>query len=259
MAHERRNDGLSLGSSGAIIECLDEYVVKRDTVNPTRMQDQYVMMAKIGTRAFPRVYAAGHAYYVMEKLEPLQWTEERVAGGIIFEMRDLLPVIWGSYHMRLLGEVMPVMHDEYMRSRWGPLYKRMKKWKDDMLDLQVHVCDNIHGDPTVENVMQRGDQLLFIDPIPANHYIPSIMAVDLGKMLQSIFGYEKKARPSMPTLDVEDPMRLARDLLSSFTLSDEHVSHYFLCVHIARLIPYQTEDRRYIFWDMLADAMEVYS
>lgn len=48
-----------------------------------------------------------------------------------------------------------------------------------------------HGDPIIDNVMMRGDQLVLIDPIPPCPALPSLTIVDYGRLVQSALGYEQ--------------------------------------------------------------------
>jgi len=194
----------------------------------------------------------------MEELDPLEWTAVRSKGYIFTEMLNALTLVWGRPTQRKLGDVLKMAHADYMRSRWGPYHRRMGRWLYALIDLPVTCVERIHGDPTVENVMQRDGRVVLIDPLPANEYIPPIVAVDVGKMLQSVFGYEEHLRPDEPGLDLDDRMSIAKGLTGTFTRNDELVARYFFCAHIARLIPYQPVHKRHIFWDMLTNAIEVY-
>ena len=266
MSQERRDRRLSVGASGAEIEFTDEgTVIKRDNEHADRLMDQCRMMQEIGPPVFPRIIGASPALvlpyfsYEMEELDPLEWTGKRAEGGIIWEMIQVLTLVWGQYTQMKLGDVLKIEHAEYMLPRWGPYHRHMERWLGTLIDLHVTCVNRIHGDPTVENVMQRDGRVVLIDPLPANVYIPAIISVDLGKMLQSIFGYEALLRPGEPGLDPKDRMALGDALTGVFTKGDELVARYFLCVHIARLIPYQPVHKRYIFWDMLTHVIEVYA
>jgi len=261
MPQERRDDRLQVGASGARIEFTSEDTVVKSAANGVdRLIAQAMMMKAVGKVVFPEIIFIGPHYYEMERLIPLKWTRARVAGDIIYEMCAMLPLIWGPYQRVRFGDMITDAHREYMRPRWGPHYRRMENWLDGLLDEEVTKATRIHGDPTVENVMQRriDQRIVFIDPIPANDYIPSLIAIDMGKMLQSIFGYERILRPDTPVLNPTDTMELAGNMTSIFMHGDKLVSWYFLCVHIARLIPYQPAERQHIFWDMLTHAIEVF-
>lgn len=86
----------------------------------------------------------------------------------------------------------------------------------------------IHGDPTVSNAMVREDgSLVLIDPRAPNGHIPSWKAVDMGKILQSFFGWEEVAYN-------EEPVRYLRPL---FMLDHrlEKQARFWLGYHAARI------------------------
>ena len=111
-----------------------------------------------------------------------------------------------------------------------------------------------HGDPTLENLMYRpstGEPVL-IDPLPdavLDDKVPSVRALDLGKVLQSGIGYEgvKTGRFSgwMINPVIFDAVQArCRD-------QREWAQSRALCaLHVCRFIPYQTDDlrERWISW-----------
>lgn len=102
----------------------------------------------------------------------------------------------------------------------------------------------VHGDPTYDNMMQRGRDAILIDPLPpyAHGEMPELAAVDIGKIMQSLIGYEAVKYGSSPysgTSRNENFTEL-HDHLAPENLEDEWVAaHWFLITHIVRLIPYQ--------------------
>lgn len=76
----------------------------------------------------------------------------------------------------------------------------------------------IHGDPTLGNVVLTDGGVRILDPKPPARGIPSFRSVDLGKMLQSMLGWEQlrtgRRRPyrlDSPLVDLSDDelMRVA--------------------------------------------------
>lgn len=47
-----------------------------------------------------------------------------------------------------------------------------------------------HGDCTVGNAMRRGDRLIIIDPLPPQRHVVNSREADMGRILQSAFGWE---------------------------------------------------------------------
>jgi hypothetical protein len=195
----------------------------------------------------------------MERLHPLEHTKERAEGAIIKEMITRLTMLWDSPSWALVKDVLGDDHRDYMRSRWGPYHRRMNNWLHKLKDMRVTMCTHIHGDPTIENVMQRGAAgLIFIDPLPITPQIPALLAVDLGKILQSVFGYEAMRDPTQAFLSIDNRITFAEDMLANFGKDDGDLALYFLCVHYARLIPYQPAESRHLYWDTLTNLIEVF-
>lgn len=100
-----------------------------------------------------------------------------------------------------------------------------------------------HGDPTFENVMFRdttGD-VVIIDPLPASPAVPDLLSVDLGKMLQSVVGWER-VRYSDPEQSFHVT---ARDLRLHIPSDDEwHATVFWCVVHLLRTLPYVEPDIR---------------
>jgi hypothetical protein len=104
-------------------------------------------------------------------------------------------------------------------------------------------CDT-HGDPTFENVLARGDQLVLVDPIPADGRMPSVRALDLGKIGQSLIGYEGVKAGKFTSFDVHRARGLRRYCRSE---EEFRAAMCFTAIHVARLIPYQEEEQK-AFW-----------
>lgn len=61
-------------------------------------------------------------------------------------------------------------------------------WPPEWVD---HTPCAIHGDPTMANVLDDEGRPVLIDPVPVGFGIPPVAHVDLGKVLQSMFGWER--------------------------------------------------------------------
>jgi len=101
-------------------------------------------------------------------------------------------------------------------------------------------CDTpkqIHGDATLANLIYNEGQWFWIDPLQ-RPFIPGDPHVDLGKMLQSCWDYEK-------VLLGEDSPGFDRDLAKKLATSAQlefYAAWNWCVIHIIRLLPYQ--DRR---------------
>ena len=178
--------------------------ISQDTVRKT--VDKYeAQMLVTFTDVFPRVtrvtnagedYHAGYKHLEMERLTPLGGTE------IDFDLiRD---------HMFAYVKLVPSL---LKKKLWctPPLQPSHPQWRDKLnvsidnmmntmhvnisMDVreQVLSCDNtatIHGDPTLANtVWENTGKPRLIDPV-YRPYIPSDPHVDLGKIFQSLIGWE---------------------------------------------------------------------
>lgn len=92
-----------------------------------------------------------------------------------------------------------------------------------------------HGDPTLANLAHDGQRYRWLDPL-VRDYIPGDPHVDLGKLFQSCWGYERcLVDPKFtPTFD----RALAVQLADSLDLDFEQ-GWAWCAVHVARLLRYQ--------------------
>lgn len=115
-----------------------------------------------------------------------------------------------------------------------------------------------HGDPTYDNMMQRGHAPVLIDPLPpyVNGEMPALAAVDVGKIMQSLLGYEAiKYGSSLYTAEnANDSFVTLHDCLPP-SHDDWVAAHWFLVTHIVRLIPYQPPHNRTACVDLLRAAL----
>jgi hypothetical protein len=221
-----------------------------------RAQADYIRWLQSPYMPFVRLKVPGG--YVMDKLYPYE-NQDRF--HMTYVIADALAnSVW------LLDapdvKFSPVTHRDYVRQRAREADVAMVG--SDLLrtslsinwsDLQYHA---VHGDPTYDNLMARyrGSQMpVLIDPLPPylDGRMPNARAVDIGKILQSCYGYEDikyrrnhKAEVYVPTL-------------KRYTKNDNEwlASLYFCAVHYLRLIPYQSfVDRQAhtaIFYRVVAD------
>jgi len=107
---------------------------------------------------------------------------------------------------------------------------------------------HIHGDATVGNLLYDvlNSRWCWIDPI-ARPFIPSSRVVDVGKMLQSCWGYEAVLeRRGLPTLNHD----LANELCSLSKVPYNEAMRW-CAIHLIRLLPYQEPEVRSIFEGLL--------
>lgn len=215
------------GSSGA------EFVYYRSTVlkkgNPRvvaqgRWLDRHNPRGSLA--GLPFVYGVDSCSYLMERLNDASVLE---AGPILDVLKN---DVW-SQHPEV--EIDLQQHEWYVDDKaadWWPeaitalrFWRRMISWDGLMRCLA-------HGDPTFENCMWRPStrELVLIDPIPASYYAPDLMAVDLGKILQSSLGYERVRNRWYYDSNVK--------WLDQFHVNERRAAQYFALVHFVRLLPY---------------------
>lgn len=56
----------------------------------------------------------------------------------------------------------------------------------------------VHGDPTASNALMNCGRLVLCDPRPPRDFIPQCRETDMGRILQSFFGWETAAYNSRP-------------------------------------------------------------
>lgn len=219
-------------ASGATIIVLDgDVVVKANGGDRLNLQAEW--LTTYASPGVVRVLGAWHGGYAMERLEPPIETprpEEIVALLKRYVWRHS-PVIEPRWE-NILG------YAELKAKEWWPevtdeLIKGLQWCQDQTLTRCL-----VHGDPTIENVMSRFSDLVLIDPIPATEYAPDLLAVDLGKVLQSVCGYE-----SVITGGWGHPEN--RSWLRTFNAAEQVAAKHFCLYHIVRLLPYlNTDDMR---------------
>ena len=96
-----------------------------------------------------------------------------------------------------------------------------------------------HGDPTLDNLMSRegtGDPV-FVDPLPPERHTPPVRALDVGKALQSLWGWHEveygKGHPQLARRT-----EITRKLLSPLPLYEINACWAFAAYHLIRALPY---------------------
>ena len=97
----------------------------------------------------------------------------------------------------------------------------------------------VHGDPTLDNLMMdHNGRHVLTDPIPYHRYMPSVAVSDLGKVIQSVWGYESiiESGGAAPTPDRETVYEYIAERFGRMALHDARA---FAVLHMLRLIPFQ--------------------
>ena len=236
------------GSSGAEFNFLGDRVVKiaPEKAAGDRVMAQGMWLQRHQSPAVPHVFQVYARSYVMERLiVPPMWALDH---EVIFH--HLLSAL--SVHV--WSRPAEVEHDvDETEVKYAMLCERFQLHEicaelDHLLDTiqwdKLKRCLT-HGDPTLDNVMFREDDasvgVVIGDPIPATPAVPDIRAVDLGKILQSLLGWEETRyglRAFRLRIGTEDLHRWVTDK------NEWCATIFWSVVHMLRAMPYVDENVR---------------
>lgn len=240
----RSGGAASRGSSGAVFDKDlhdDKIIWKRGPSGDRRVSDQGAYIRSFGeTVALPRIdrVRATLNSYAMEKLQSPSPLRMYDAGRLVTEyMIELERGIWchepkvlldRNAHIRKLMSIIP-------SEDWEDVYGAF-----DAIDWwNVRRCKT-HGDPTFDNLMFRDEQPVIIDPIPPTPAVPDLMAVDLGKVLQSLMGFEFARYGVGGPTHRDDAIEILKNLVNNEYEWD--AAWYWCAVHLYRAVPYMPEE-----------------
>jgi hypothetical protein len=188
--------------------------------------------------------------YSMVEGQPATWDE---LDDALPRAAALLPQLWtqpaphGNPHWRpaLFAHLTGIVQREGLQLTYDDI--RFLVREADHHQLTVDRC--IHGDPTLANLVYD-DRLPFerwrwIDPL-TRPYIPGDPLVDLGKLYQSCLGYEQVLAGREP----ERHDALMECLAQQLGLCEYH-GLVWCAIHLVRLIPYQHDEDKSVFAEML--------
>lgn len=240
----RSGGAASRGSSGAVFEAdihNSQLIWKRGPSHERRVSEQGAYIRLFGdTVSLPRVDRVRTVLnsYAMERLQSPSPLRMYDAGRLITEfMIELERGIWchegkvwliRDAHIRKLMTIVPSedwedVYGMFYTIDWGRLRR----------------C-RAHGDPTFDNLMFRGEHPVIIDPIPPTYAVPDLMSVDLGKMLQSLMGFEAVRYSVGGPAGREDAIELLKNIVND---EEEWTAAWYWCaVHLYRAVPYMPEE-----------------
>lgn len=218
------------GLSGATVIVLGSFTVKvgePGRVGRSASDQGYWITKQPRHLPLPHVTDVFNCGYVMRTLTPppldFEWARAL----------DALEVIWASNAAPFWSWM---YHRKYVERlcTWVP---QAHVLLDRLTDVELSNLRHgpVHGDPTVANVMlDAGERVILIDPVPPRVDLPQMPASDLGKMLQSAYGFERKVLDaSVEYGDLEDAvMGRCRDD------AERSATRYFAAVHLLRAVPY---------------------
>jgi hypothetical protein len=187
-------------------------------------KEQAIHCQILGSSVAPRIYKMTNDYYIMEKLkQPLPkqlFTEETIQ--IIHEK---LHLVHKEPPIRVDPE-WPVLLEKFLTP-----YR--EEYKIPSVNANNSAFSLIHGDPTLANIMLRGEELILIDPVAPRGKIPPLPEVDYGKMLQSALGWEG-ILCRVPWWKSE---HLIKPILIGIPDNRKAAAWFWCGVHILRLLP----------------------
>lgn len=99
-------------------------------------------------------------------------------------------------HWHTPTTVLSLLASQVWTRRWSSGHVWREQLQEFLVDIEIPqwVAEEesclTHGDPTMANAMQRGQDLILIDPIPARGKMPSVASVDRAAAIQSVCGWE---------------------------------------------------------------------
>lgn len=255
---------LLAGASGATVHVFPLVAVKHGQgAVGDRVRLQADHMRRLGPNVTGKVYVSGRNWYVMEKLwHPPRETARRTVAEIVHALRP----VWKRPPVPLPGGRLPVrtaarVHRHMFMDRVAdeaPAYVSRFYWLWDLVPWDDLTDCLTHGDPTFENVMtDRFGDTRVIDPLPPypDLSVPQLLAVDVGKILQSLYGYEEMRHP-LGVAPFYGSAGGGRQCLHEMVpYPDFLAAHYFLAVHWVRLLKYQSKLDRSRLESMLGSVL----
>jgi hypothetical protein len=154
--------------------------VHKETQQVEFAQEQAAFMLYLGSDICPRILSIDDTSYVMEYLQPVPYFTNTI------EVQEMLlnKYVWN----KPLSEApftKQIGDESWRQELQQTIGVTVPNWALDKVCL-------IHGDPTIDNTLvDRKNHMKIADPIPPHRLLrPSIRAVDHGKMLQSLLGWE---------------------------------------------------------------------
>jgi len=177
----------------------------------------------------PRVYSFGDGWALMEKLSPTV--------PPFYETFTRLQELW-MHTLRFPLDPDPDWPEHVLDYgyRIAPdLAAPLAAWLTPGCSVPVVT----HGDPTLDNMMSRGEhgEPVLVDPLPPERHTPPLRALDVGKILQSLWGWhEAEYSPAHPHLAQKEA--ITGFLLSQLPPSEARAAWAFAVYNLIRALPY---------------------
>lgn len=233
------------GRSGAVLTLTSRRTVRKtaapDDYARRRLGEQARYIHDVRSRALPRILNEGVGWYEIPLYDALPFEPSPIE--IVAQLdRDF----WSLDRPELLVTPGWATHFAYMRNRLvqggAPhlIVPLRELWETvDWPRIREPVVT--HGDPTRSNIVWSDGALVFLDPLPPSLALPSLKAVDTGKLLQSTLGYERVLAGWPPPSGFNPTGWLSECL----TQAEVAATWYWCAAHMARvLIHYEKEEER---------------
>lgn len=224
------------GSSGAILDIQKHFVRKTgDGAVGERVLAQAKWLDEHRSSVVPVIFDVMPNGYMMERLEEVE--------PFTLDIADLDAIIGrlsrGVWYHQAEIHLSETAHCEKMlglEKKFASHEMKLFLWefRETAFDDDQRRCLT-HGDPTLDNVMRRSGYFVITDPIPATPAVPDLWAVDLGKILQSLTGFEYVRYGVTPHKSTE--VRPGH-LLDTLDWNDRIRTVYWCVVHYLRAMPY---------------------
>ena len=239
-----------------MVVTLDEARVLKIALKPehkNRLILQAEFIQRYDSGIFPKIFNVFEHGYVMERLQQPFCNE---IGGWMADIKQLLRenlwniketvVVKHNWHGTLYDAVMRRFIDVYqlniIKGFTDKICERVSEQIFRLRELKGLTSCPIHGDPTFDNVMIRFGLPVIIDPLPwEESYIPPFKSVDLGKLLQSAWGYEcalQDIHYSIKDFAGQHDYNMIR-IFDGESKVDILAAKIFCLIHYVRLLPYQ--------------------
>lgn len=242
------------GSSGAKLTDHGNFVLKQDTeITGARVRNQGIWLHQHDqSLVLPAVRYIRHDGYELEKLTmcelPVSWKETRELCDEILD--SLETYLWDlEFNTRVpplvafegagahRGYVTDLLDDVGLRRELRRTLHEFVK----VIDWWNLRTGRTHGDGIIDNLAYRGDEqtIVLIDPIPACLALPDVVALDVGRVLQSAAGYEvirygtQRELLDVPLLDRVDAV-LNTWLGVEFDVNEVRAALHFSVIHTLR-------------------------
>jgi hypothetical protein len=246
------------GASGARVIIGQKYTTKLDVERTGAfVRDQGAWLSRWATKvpALPQVSEVFATGYIMETVYVPDLSDVDVTKTCFMILDVLESQLWPN---QAHGDFR--MFDNFKETHRGYVSQLLRDVAADrdLSKIMRHFHDQVnwptlrvglvHGDPIIDNVGYRvthwpngtssyGDELVIFDPIPASEPLPHWRCVDVGRIIQSMVGYEAiryERRGIDVDFDAAVTTVLNRYMPKSFDVNEARACVYLSIVHMLR-------------------------